>query len=189
MVNEINNGDGDPVPSRVSVPPLRDYRAALAGGKQQDLASQILKDQVARAFDIPRSQLSPSDISERKLRAERGALTPPECKVRAGLEQGSVPIALWSSADWALFTQEEIARIGNFQFVESISRAPNSIYIVEQTAGDFSYLFHDEASLQRNRRLVDQALWECWTRLMGESDEIKNPADLCRVVTRKTLHI
>ena len=111
MVNEINNGEGDPVSSRVSVPPLRDYRAALAGGKQQDLASQLLKDQVARAFDIQRSQLSPSDISERKLRAARGALTPPECKVRAGLEQGSVPIALWSSADWALFTQEEIARI------------------------------------------------------------------------------
>ncbi len=58
MVNEINNGEGDPVPSRVSVPPLRDYRAALAGGKKQDLASQILKDQVARSFDIKRSQLS-----------------------------------------------------------------------------------------------------------------------------------
>ena len=37
MVNEINNGEGDPISSRTSVPPLRDYRAALAGGKQQDL--------------------------------------------------------------------------------------------------------------------------------------------------------
>ncbi len=55
MVNEVNtNGEGDPtgISSRDSVPPsLRDYRAALAGGKQQDLATQILKDQVARAFD------------------------------------------------------------------------------------------------------------------------------------------
>ena len=189
MVNEINNGEGDPISSRTSVPPLRDYRAALAGGKKQDLASQILKDQVARSFDIKRSQLSLSEISERKQRAERGALNSSECMERAGLEQGSVPIALWSSADWALFSQAEIARIGNKQFLESASRTPNSIYIVEQTAGDFSYLFHDEASLQRNRRLVDQALWECWTRLMGESDEIKSPADLCRVVTRKTLQI
>ena len=73
--------------------------------------------------------------------------------------------------------------------MESVSRAPNSIYIVDQTAGDFSYLFHDEASLKRNRRLVDQALWECWTRLMEVTDEIKGPADLCRMVTRKTLPI
>jgi hypothetical protein len=96
---------------------------------------------------------------------------------------------MWSSADWALFSHADIARIGNTQFLESASRAPNSIYIVEQTAGDFSYLFHDETSLTRNRAMVDKALWECWTRLMGESDEIKSPADLCRVVTRKTLQI
>ena len=168
---------------------MRDYRAALAGGKQQDLATKILKDQVSRAYDIPRSQLSLSEISERKLRAERGALNSSECKERAGLEQGSVPIAMWSSADWALFSHADIARIGNTQFLESASRAPNSIYIVEQTAGDFSYLFHDETSLTRNRAMVDKALWECWTRLMGESDDIKSSADLCRVVTRKTLHI
>ena len=158
-------------------------------GKQQNLATKILKDHVARTYDVPCSQLSPSDISERKLRAERGALTPLECKERAGLEQGSVPIALWSSADWALFSQAEISQIGNKQFMESASRAPNSIYIVKQTAGNFSYLFHDETSLTRNRAMVDQALWECWTRLMGASDEIKSPADLCRVVTRKPLQI
>ena len=79
MVNEINNGEGDPISSRNSVPPLRDYRAALAGGTKQDLATKILKDQVARAYDIPRSQLSLSEISERKLRAERGALNSSEC--------------------------------------------------------------------------------------------------------------
>ncbi len=40
--------------------------------------TKILKDQVARTYDVPRSQLSPSGISKRKLRAERGALTPAE---------------------------------------------------------------------------------------------------------------
>jgi hypothetical protein len=118
MVNETNTGEGDLIFSRASVPPLRNYRAALAGGEQQDLATKILKDHVAHTYGVPCSQLSPSDISERKLRAERGALTPLECKERAELEQGSVPIALWSSADWALFSQAEISWIGNKQFME-----------------------------------------------------------------------
>ena len=62
------------------------------------------------------------------------------------------------------------------QFLESASRASNSIYIVEQTPGDFSYLFHDEASLRRNRALVDKTLWKCWSLHMGEIKGITGPS-------------
>jgi hypothetical protein len=70
VVEEINTEDRDPPIVHAPDIPVRNFRAALSSGKTADLASKLLKDQVASTFAFSRSNISPDDITQRKMRAE-----------------------------------------------------------------------------------------------------------------------
>ena len=74
-------------------------------------------------------------------------------------------ISQWTAAQ-SLFTDAEIEDIGKTLFGDSESRYPNALYLVEQCAGDFGYLFHNDDCLRRSLSLIEQAVWRCYSQLM-----------------------
>ena len=125
----------------------------------------------------------------RKLRAERKGLSPSELAERDALLQGQTLISLWTAAQWALFTDDEIVNIGKKHFRDSEYSYPNALYLVEQRTGDFWYLFHNDDCLRCSRALIEQAVWRCWSRRMDEVERIFGPVDLLRTVSRKSLDL
>ena len=172
------SGDVDTPPSSDSRETRRNYRDAVVDRKFTDRASLLLQEQLASTFTVARSILSPSEISSRKLRAARGSLTAEECAEKACLLQGLSPIAQWSPAQWALFSNAELTDIGNTRYRDSSPRFVNTIYFVEQVEGSFSYLFPTEERVQRSRSQLEQALREAWAATMGGPQAVEFPRDI-----------
>ena len=186
-MEESNLRDSGPTTSRSATDSSRTFRDAVMGNKKPDRASLLLKNYLEATFKVNSADLTTEEISQRKLRAARNGLSPSELAERAGLLQGHTLISQWTAAQWAFFTDAEIENIGNTQFRDSESRYPNSIYLMEQRAGDFEYLFHNDDCLRRSRSLIEQAVWRCWSHLMGDVEGISGPEDLLRTVSRKSL--
>ena len=48
---------------------------------------------------------------------------------------------------------------------------------------------NNDDCLRRSRVLIEQAVWRCWSHLMGEVEGISGPEDLLRTVSRKSLDL
>ena len=152
ILSESKSWDAGSPTFRSSTDSSRNFQDTVIGSKKPDRASIFLKNYLEATFKVNNTDLTTEEISLRKLRAERKGLSPSELAERAGLLQGHTLISQWTAAQWVFFTDAEIENIGKTQFRDSESRYPNSIYLVEQRAGDSGYLFHNEQACKSSRR-------------------------------------
>ncbi len=116
---------------------------------------------------------------QRKRHAAQGSLSAEESAEKSSLQQqGSVPAAQWSPAQWTLLSKEELVEIGNTRYRDSSARFANMIYIVEQVEGLFSYLFPSEERIQRYLSQIEQVLREAWAAKMDGPQAAEMPLDI-----------
>ena len=72
----------------------------------------LLQEKGASTFVVYRSNLSPDEILQRKRRGVTSSLSAVESAEKYSLQQGLVPAAQWSPAQWALSSKEELIDIG-----------------------------------------------------------------------------